>query len=745
MHCFSRWLFFVLCFIFAALESQPAAAQSSLIPLPTRRGMVFDHAGHYLYVSTSSGAVLAYNLSSLQFDATYNIGSSLNGIDIAPDDSFILAAENNAGTSQGTFYRLNLTNGTVTNINYTRNKTLGETGGWDVAIGSNGLALVTTQGDGSDTPLRQINLSTNAISTRAAPGGAPLNALPASTRIARSADRTRMYFVEQNLSSGPVFTYNASSNTFGPVSNTDSFNEGAAAAVSRNGTMLGTLLPDFPYFGATDTSLDAAPNFGFVHSFSGMNGGIAFDAVSDIFYTLGNGGTQIIAFNTNTFKELFRMNIGETVRGNLIQFGTGTLVASQDGKYLGLETPSGIRLFDVTNNIQGPAPAFTEPRDMVFDHSGTYLYIATYDGHVWPYNLITRQLETPYTFDGSLLGLDIAPDDSFLVAAQALAGVAQGAFQKFDLQTGTLTNLTYIREPIEAGAWGVKITSNGTAFGTTDCDGSAWVPLHQINFSTNTVSRRTDAPGSFNNEIRNHSQIQRGADRTRLYILESDDGNGSVFTYSALSDTFGPSLQTGSVLDNTSAAVNRTGSLLCTRLNGQSSASLSGAPSFNFVHSFGGFDSAVAFDAVRDRVYGVNSSTDQILGFDTNSFAQQLVLQIGEDVGPGSTQFGPGTMIASQDGHYLALQTATTIRVYAIPPSSGTAMQVSRVAHLSNGHFIIQAFAAPNSTNTVQATSNLQATFSTIGSVVADANGAIQFEDVNAGGFSSRFYNISSP
>jgi hypothetical protein len=728
--------------------TEQSKAQSTLISLSTRRGMVFDHAGNHLYIATSSGTVQAYNLSTNQFDNSYNIGSSLNGIDIAPDDSFLLAAENSVGISQGVFYRLNLSNGTVTNINYTKDSRLGESGAWDVAIGSNGLALVTTQYPGSGwTPLRQIDLSTNAITIRSdAPASGPYNEVRQNTRIQRSADRTRMYLLEANSSDGPVFTYNATTNTFGPAIHLDTFTESAGAAVNRNGTMLGTRTDNYPYIGATDTSLDNASNYGFVHGFSGMNAGVAFDAVKDIFYTIGNGGTQIIAFDTNTFKELFRLNIGETVSGNVTQFGTGTLIASQDGNYLALETASGIRLFNLANTVKGPAPTFNGPTDMVFDHSGKYLYIATYDGHVWPYNLITRQFETPYNFDGSLLGIDIAPDDSFLIAAQAITGIAQGAFQKLDLHTGAFTNLTYTRAFYEAGGWGVALTSNGTAFGTTEFAGSGWVPLHQINLTIGTVGTRSDAPGSGGGgQIRNHSQIHRGADRTRLYILETDSSNGPLFTYSAVSDTFGPSAQTNTYLDSTSAAVNRNGSLLGTQLSSQSSASLDTAPSFNFVHSFNGLDSGVAFDAVRDTFYGINSSTDQIFGYDTNNFAQRVVLQIGENVSSGSSPFGPGTMVASQDGRYLGLQTATAIRVYAIPPSSGPTVQIANTAHLANGHFIIQGFAAPNSTNTVKATTNLQTAFMTIGSVMADANGFIQFEDTNVGNASSKFYRITSP
>ena len=742
MFPFPRALFVVLCFALAVLVSQPASAQSTLLSLTSRRGMVFDKAGQHLYVSTSAGAVKVFNVSNGKLSKTYSVGTSLNGIDIATDDSFLLVAENNPGSSQGAFYRVNLPHGHITSIAYPL--TDGEGGAWDVAIGSNGVGLVTSQFQGSGwVPLRQIDLATNAITPRTdAPGSGPSHEVRQNTPIRRSADRTRMYVLDD-----PAFTYNATTNAFSPAVSVDDLFGFGAAAVSRDGTILATVLENVSSSGATNTSLDSVSDYGFLHSYSGLDSGVAFDAVNDIFYAIGNGGTQIIAFDTKTFKELFRMNIGETVVAGVTQFDTGTLVASQDGHYLALETPSGIRLFNVANNIQGPAPTLTSPSGMVFDHSGKYLYIATSDGHVWPFNLLTRQFETPYTFDGSIYGIDIAPDDSFLIAAQGNSGISQGVFQKMDLHTAALTNLAYPRTFDEDDSWGVALTSNGTAFGTTRLNSSGGsAPLQQINLSTGTVSARSDIPSAYSNgKLSDRSQIFRSADGTRLCILEPDVSNGPFFTYSAVTDTFNAGAATGNFEEAASIAVNRNGSLLGTRLAVQTSAALDTVPSLSLVHSFTGLDSGVAFDAVRDRFYGVNSLTGQIIGYDTNDFTQKVVLQIGEDVNSGAAAFGPGTLVASPDGRYLALRTPTTTRVYLLPPSSGPTLQVANFARLSDGHVIIQAFATPNTTTSVSQSSSLTGTFTTIGTAVADGNGFIQFEDTNAGGLGPRFYKITSP
>src|SRR5882724_1697872 len=339
---------FCLAFALTFVAAGDLRAQGIVIPDTTRRDMVFDFAGNNLYISTSTGLIKTFNLSTLAFGRSYNLGGSVWGIDIARDDSFILAAQGSVGISQGSFQRVNLATGAIRNINYTRE--FGEGGAWDVAIASNELAFVTTVFDGSGwTPLRQIDLATNAITIRDdAPGGE----LSAPTQIHRSANGTRLFFMEGNISSGPVFTYSATTNTFGPSFDTNAYLDinGASGAVNRNGSLIALRTYGSP------ASLNTAPNFGFVHSFNGIDSGVAFDAVRGVFYGVNSETDEIIAYRTTTYAELFRLSIGEDIGPIPNLFATGTLVASADGNWLALETDSGIRLFQVP---PGPTPTPT--------------------------------------------------------------------------------------------------------------------------------------------------------------------------------------------------------------------------------------------------------------------------------------------------------------------------------------------------------------------------------------------------
>lgn len=480
--------------------------------------------------------------------------------------------------------------------------------------------------------------------------------------IHRSADATLLYFLETDISSGPVFTYNANTNSFSPRVQSNYYLAYAGSAVNRNGSLVGTVIPP----GGGGASLDTVPNFNFVAPFNGLDGGIAFDALQDRFYAVNNSAKQIVAYDTNTFAELLRLNIAEALSNGVTEFGAGNLIASADGRYLALATPSGIRLFNVADGTPSPppTPTFDAPTGMVFDHAGQHLYFATEEGWVWPYNLSSGQFEIPYNVGGFLVGIDIAPDDSFLLIAQYEYGMAQGAFQRLDLHTGQVTNISYPRIFGEGGGWTVAIGSNGLAMATTEFEGSGWTPLRQINLATNAITVRTDDPGSGpSGQVQQETQIQRSADGSRMYLLEPNSSLGPLFTYSATTNSFGPTAKPGFNNGIVSAAVNRNGTLLGTRF---STATLDTAPNFGFVNVFNGVDSGVAFDATKDIFYGVNSSTDQIIAYDTNTSAELFRIDIGEDVSHWSTQFGPGTLVASQDGNYLALMTQTAIRIFAV-------------------------------------------------------------------------------
>src|SRR5438067_3059962 len=225
---------FLLALLLLAASVTEIFAQSTLIPINTRRDMVFDHGGNYLYISTSDGFVQRYNVATNQIDNSYNLGGSLNALDIAPDDSFILAAQNNLANGDISFQRLDLSTGEIVNITYLADAMRQEAGAWDVAIASNGLAFGTSYGAFS-ARLYQIDLSTNTLSVRPQLHDS-VPAIRGSTEIVRNADGTRLYFLQCGAA---AFSYSSVDDTFGPAGQSDpGVGCGSSGAVNREGTIL---------------------------------------------------------------------------------------------------------------------------------------------------------------------------------------------------------------------------------------------------------------------------------------------------------------------------------------------------------------------------------------------------------------------------------------------------------------------------------------------------------------------------
>ena len=234
-----------------------------------------------------------------------------------------------------------------------------------------------------------------------------------------------------------------------------------------------------------------------------------------------------------------------------------------------------------------------------------------------------------------------------------------------------MVNITYPRPQFFGGAaLDLAIASNGLAFGASNT-------IYQVDPVTNSITERTDSPGSSFDSKRLH----RSADRNLLYFLEDN----SAYFYNSPGDTFGTAISIQSAPQ--SAAVNRNGTLAGDRIFGNG-ASLDSVPDLNFVHNFNTLDSGIAFDAVQDTIYGVSSLRNQVIAYDTNTFAEKYRFDIGENVDSGEDFFGPGHLVASQDGHYLALNTPTTLRVFGLPAAPLTSV-VSRKTHGTAGTFDI--------------------------------------------------------
>jgi hypothetical protein len=517
---------------------------STLIPVSNRRDLVFDPTRDLLYITTNSGQVQRYDVASQTLLAPYNVGTSLNGADITPDGSALLATENQTSGSQGVLHEVDLNSGSVTDITY--NLAFLEGGTWDVAAANNGKAFFSTRFQGSGwVPFRQLDLTTGAVTIRTdAPGSGGGGQVRQDTHIDRSADGSQMFMAESDISSGPIFTYDAASDSFPRHAQTNAFYDNTTAAVSRDGSLIATQLGYGPAFFYGVSVMDK--NFNSVQTLApNFNGGLTFDPTRDVLYVADASADQVVAFDTNTWAEKFRLDIGEPIPA-ATPFGSGEMTVSSDGSELFMSTPSGVRMIDLPANpgvvsgfAVGGFPGFTGAGnpgtftvtaadafgDPVPDYTGTVHFSSTDPSAQLPddytftpddqgTHTFTATFNTPGTYalraedagDPGLFGMqtNIMIHDSNPVSlipvtnhrdlvfdeARGLLYIttADGLVERYDVANQTLL------APWRVGAslYGADITADGSFLYTSEgVRGATQGMLHKVNLGDGTVTNLT--------------------------------------------------------------------------------------------------------------------------------------------------------------------------------------------------------------------------------------------------------------
>jgi hypothetical protein len=317
-------------------------ALSTLFPYASR-DLVYDSFRNELDVITPGGRILQVNPQTLQIVNAVGTNANLNGADFSPDGNYLYVADAGIYGSSAYLRQVNLNNLAINNVSYPRAS--GEAGSWDVALSGNGKGLFDGVSiSNAPVPLHQITLGSNQITTRTDdPGAAGGGRLPANTYISRSADRS--LFVLTEGVTGSLFTYSAATNTFTQGPNLGANLTNSLTAVNRNGSLMGIEVPG--------GLLVMNSHFQQLDFLQGFDGGVAFDPTKDLMYAVNTSLGQIVTFNTITWTAQGQMAIGETTTPAQV-FGNGMMTVSNDGHWLFLTTPSGVREYSLVGN---PNPA----------------------------------------------------------------------------------------------------------------------------------------------------------------------------------------------------------------------------------------------------------------------------------------------------------------------------------------------------------------------------------------------------
>src|SRR4051812_40219883 len=231
-----RWLVLTIAMAYSLVGStRPAAAEmavASITPCVAQfaspvvvpiggalGGVVVDDVCKHVYVTnTTQNRVEVFSLEAMTLEAAIPVGSQPVGLDITPDGKTLYVA--NSGGSNISVVDLS-TRVEVRRI--TVPSTFSNDTPFSIAIAGNGLALFSTTfaGSGFGGRLLQLTLATDQVSPR--PDFWFSGSTTERTILAASKDRSTVGIVAGDISSGPVFTYHAATNTFSPEKDLNSF------------------------------------------------------------------------------------------------------------------------------------------------------------------------------------------------------------------------------------------------------------------------------------------------------------------------------------------------------------------------------------------------------------------------------------------------------------------------------------------------------------------------------------------
>ncbi len=304
-------------------------AQREFISAPGRIDTVHDAKRGLLYISTTNGDVLRYDLTTKSFLSAIHTGGFAGTIDLSPNQDTLVVSD--GSNSQLKF--VDLPSGTVSTVQIPP----GGSGSVGVsAVFTDDSTVVASQSGGG--PLRVVKLT---------PGPSPVFSTyhyGAST-LSVSADLSTVASVDRGISSATVARYDAST---GQNATTGTGWFGWEIGISRDGNQIAV-----PSYGGTyvyDAALKLQKTIG-VYANEGPIG-LVYSPVADVVYfawaDYGHNHAMIDAWDTRTLTQISAIDTSSSFdwTGNNA-FVNGRMKISRDGERLFVTTKDGVMTYGV--------------------------------------------------------------------------------------------------------------------------------------------------------------------------------------------------------------------------------------------------------------------------------------------------------------------------------------------------------------------------------------------------------------
>lgn len=187
-------------------DAQPPLGELDFVAVPDPVDMVHDGRRGRLYITTSAGAVVEYDLERRVIAGKLELATKpLRGIDLSPDGDRLLVADSTVGTNQNHVHLIHLVARSHRHIFFPLD--FSEAGTFMPVFIDDEVALVSSSFSGSGSvPLRQIHLAGGTTQE--------IRSVRQNTMLAASADRSVIAYAEANVSPGSFGAYRPSTGAF---------------------------------------------------------------------------------------------------------------------------------------------------------------------------------------------------------------------------------------------------------------------------------------------------------------------------------------------------------------------------------------------------------------------------------------------------------------------------------------------------------------------------------------------------
>lgn len=309
-------------------------------------------------------------------------------------------------------------------------------------------------------------------------------------------------------------------------------------------------------------------------------------------------------------------------------------------------------------------------RDVVYDERRCQLY-ATQGNAIVRHDLRSGVVQPLVELDGALLGLDLSPDESTLIVADASVGgeTAKNRVHLVDIGSGTARSIEFPLEFAETGTFMPLFLDASNALVTSSFGGSGWVPLRRVDLSS----------GAFEmlRSVRQDTMLALSGDGSTVGWAEPNSSGGPFGRYSTIDGTMSGGAAGGFIA---TIAVNRDGTRYAIPVfTGLRLFESSGATSGFIEASPLTRDGASALGAVyspdRDVLYVSWSDVSwsgrpaQLEAVDAGSLETLSTIDSGLGFGIGfgiGGGLGSGRLRVSSDGRVLMAITQDSIMTYPV-------------------------------------------------------------------------------